>query len=207
MLEPIEPDYFEVRRLRGEAPDKFLGYPVTTDREGWICSKLLPKASCVLEIGAGDRPFLPELKARGFSGTFKTMDVDRRQTFDYYSLEEITDRFDAVIMREVIEHIPRPLFYAYLKRLWALLLPGGILVVTTPNPWSASWYFCDYTHVSPWPPRDLYGVLRWFGFSRVEICRIIWPSRWLWLKRIYWAVHSRFYDIDYAGAYVAAALK
>ena len=207
MSEIMEPDYFEVRRFRTEVPDGFLNYPITADRDGWLCSKILPKATQVLEIGAGDRPFLPELKVRGYKGNFRTMDVDRRQTFDYYSVEEIDDRFDAVIMREVIEHLPRELFYAYLKRIWTLLVPGGILLVTTPNPWSGTWFFCDYTHVSPWPPRDLYAVLRWHGFSRVEVCRTIWPSKWIWLKRVYWAVHSRLYDIDFAGGYAVAATK
>ena len=51
--------------------------------------------------------------------------------------------------------------------------------------------------------RDMYSVLRYYGFQPVEIYRIIWPSRVQWLKKAYWAVHSRFYMLDYAGAYVA----
>ena len=202
-----EPDYFAVRAFRKEVPEKFLGYPLVTDRDGWICRKLLPACERILEIGAGDRPFESELRARGFTGVFKTMDVDHSRRFDYYSLDEVDGPFDGVLMREVIEHLPRPVFYAYLARIAALLRKGGVLIVTTPNPWAVTWLFADYTHVSPWPPADLYGVLRWYGFSAIEIRRIVWPSRFLWIKRAYWAVHSRFYDLDFAGSYLVAAIK
>ena len=203
-----EPDYLEVRRLRSEVPKKFLGYPLVSDRDGLIARRLVARASKVLEVGAGDRPFEPELRARGFVGTFKTMDVNRGRKFDYYSVEEIDECFDAIIMREVIEHCPRSLFYAYLDKFLSILTPGGLLAMTTPNPWAVVWFIAaDYTHVSPWPPADLYGVLRWFGFQPVEIYRVIWPSKFQFLKRMYWAVHSRFYDIDFAGSYIAIATK
>ena len=175
-------------------------------RDGWIARRLLDRPR-VLEIWAGDRPFESELRGRGFTGIFRTMDVDRSQTFDYYSVDDIAETFDAVLMREVIEHLPRPVFYGYAEKILKVLAPGGIAVMTTPNPWAVSWVFADYTHVSPWPPADLYAILRGFGFASVEVHRIIWPSRALWLKRLYWAIHSRFYDIDFAGSYVALARK
>jgi hypothetical protein len=203
-----EPDYFEIRRLRSEAPKKFLGYPLVSDRDGWIAQRVVDRAMTVLEIGAGDRTFEPELRARGFTGTFKTMDVNRGLSVDYYTVEEIKERFDAIIMREVIEHCPRSLFYSYVYKSLSILTPGGLLAMTTPNPWAASWFIAsDYTHVSPWPPADLYAVLRWYGFQPVEIYRVIWPSKFQFLKRLYWALHSRMYDIDFAGSYIAVATK
>ncbi len=202
-----EPDYFAIRRFQKEVPQKFLEYPLVSDRDDFICKRLLPHSMRVLEIGAGDRPFENELRSRGFMGMCKTMDVHNDHNFDYHSIGEIDESFDAIIMREVIEHIPRPVFYTYLKKIFAILNPGGLLVITTPNPWAVSWVFADYTHISPWPPADLYGVLRWYGFKPVEIHRIIWPSRFLYLKRFYWAIHSRFYDIDFAGSYIAMATK
>jgi SAM-dependent methyltransferase len=199
-----EPDYFAIRKYRKEVPEKFLGYPLVIDRDGVLCRRLAG-ARRLLEVGAGDRPFEPNLRAAGFRGTLKTMDVNRTEVFDYYSLEEITETFDAVLMREVVEHMARPLLFQYLEKIAEILEPGGVLAITTPNPWAVSWVFADYTHISPWPPADLYGVLRWYGFKPVEIFRVIWPSRALWLKRLYWAIHSRFYDIDFAGGYIAFA--
>jgi len=202
-----EPNYFDVRRFRKEVPRKFLEYPMTTDRDGTMCGRIIPNCHKVLEVGAGDRPFLPELQAHGFHGIFKTMDVDPGMSFDYYSIDEIDQQFDAVIMREVIEHVPRQMLYSYLEKIYSVLKPGGWLVMSTPNPWSVSWVFSDYTHISPWPPADLYAVLRCQGFLSIEIQRVIWPSPWLWLKRAYWALHSRMYDIDFAGSYIAFARK
>jgi SAM-dependent methyltransferase len=203
----VEPDYFVVRRYRKEAPQKFFGYPLICDRDMWICRNLVQSSNRILEIGSGDRPFEAQLRANGFRGLVRTMDVDRSMLFDYYSVDDVNETFDAVIMREVIEHLPRPVLYSYLRKITEILIPGGMLVITTPNPWAPSWVLSDYTHISPWSPADLYGVLRWIGFRRVEIYRIIWPSKFLWLKRIYWAIHSRFYDFDFAGSYLALATK
>lgn len=202
-----EPNYFAVRAFRQELPRRFSDYPLLTDRDGYLCRRLIAKAPRILEVGAGDRPLEPELRSRGFAGCVRTMDIERSQPFDYYSLDEISETFDAIVMREVIEHLPRELFYDYLDKIGKLLEPGGELLITTPNPWAPGWTFADYTHISPWPPADLYGVLRWHGFGRVEIHRIIWPSRFLWLKRAYWAIHSRLYDLDFAGSYLAIAMK
>jgi SAM-dependent methyltransferase len=200
-----EPQYFAIRQYRKEVPEKFLGYPTISTRDAFICEQIIGRAHRVLEIGAGDRPFHTELKTRGFAGLFKTMDVDRTLPFDYYSIDEIAETFDAVIMREVIEHLPRPVLYAYLEHIKKILEPTGLLLITTPNPWAITWVFADYTHISPWPPADLYGVLRWYGFDPINIYRILWPSKALWLKRLYWSLHSRLYDIDFAGSYLAVA--
>ncbi len=201
----MEPDYFAIRRFRAEVPLRPFWFPTTTDRDGWIASRV-KHASSILEVGAGERPFVLHLP--GFAGTFRTMDVSPLVSVDYRSLDGIEERFDAVVMREVIEHLPRPLFYDYLDRITgALLKPDGVLAITTPNPWCPPWFLGDYTHVSHWPPADLYGLLRYYGFGKVEIARIIWPSRLLFLKRLYWAMHSRFYDLDFAGSYIAFASR
>jgi SAM-dependent methyltransferase len=192
------PTYFQVRKYRGEAPDHFTGFPVVCGRDELMAAQLKGR-NRILEVGAGDRPFLTN-----FPGTYKTMDVDPSQKHDFYSVEEINERFDAVLMREVVEHISHDVFFRYLAKFAQILIPGGVLVLSTPNPWAGGTVFAyDYTHISPWNMRDMYSVLRCYGFQPVEIYRIIWPSRLQWLKKAYWALHSRFYHLDYAGGYVA----
>ena len=192
------PTYFEVRKYRAEVPDHFLGFPVVCGRDELISAQLKGR-SRILEVGAGDRPFLTT-----FSGVYKTMDVDRSQKHDFYSVEAIDEPFDTVLMREVVEHITHDQFFGYLGKFSQILSGGGVLILSTPNPWAGGTVFAyDYTHISPWNMRDMYSVLRYYGFQPVEIYRIIWPSRVQWLKKAYWAVHSRFYMLDYAGAYVA----
>lgn len=202
-----EPDYFEVRRYRRQDAKRFDLYPLTSDRNGTICERILPHSRRVLDVGSGDNPFLPSLKKNGFDGVYRTMDVSASVPCDYYSLDQVDGTFDAVLMLDVIEHLTRPDFYAYTRKILELLAPGGWLIITTPNPWSGTWVYADYTHISPWTPADLAAVLRCYGFEQPEITRLIFPSKYLFIKRLYWAVHSRFYDIDFAGNYLAAARK
>jgi 2-polyprenyl-3-methyl-5-hydroxy-6-metoxy-1,4-benzoquinol methylase len=46
------------------------------------------------------------------------------------SIDDVTERFDAVLMIEVIEHVPEPV--AVLTELCRRLKPGGRIFVTTP---------------------------------------------------------------------------
>jgi len=45
---------------------------------------------------------------------------------------EVTERFDLVVLTEVIEHIPQPPYIVF-GRIAAYLKPGGVLFLTTPN--------------------------------------------------------------------------
>jgi predicted SAM-dependent methyltransferase len=198
----MEPNYFDVRRIRSEVPMHFSGFPVICCRDALIAQRLAGRES-VLDIGSGDRPFFGGVTPKNY----RTMDIDRQLKLDFYSMEEISGLYEAVLMREVVEHLPREVFYSYLEKIHAILNPGGILILTTPNTWSPSWMLSDYTHVSHWPMHDMYAILKCFGFGQVEIYRVVWPSRTLWIKKIYWAIHSRFYAVDYAGSYMAIATK
>jgi hypothetical protein len=165
MPSPIHhPNYFAVRESRAKTGVHFRSFPVTADRDGLMCRQV-PFDARVLEIGAGDRPFLPELQQRGFAGSFRTMDVDRKQRHDFYSISEVSGAYDAVIMREVAEHLERPLFYEYLERISESLSPGGVLALSTPNPWCPGWMWADCTHVPPCPPADMLAILGQFGFD------------------------------------------
>ena len=192
--------YGQVMSYRNQYPDQFLAYPVTLNRDTTMITPLL-KCNTILEIGAGNRKFLPE-----FHGTYRTMDTDESTQQDFYSIETVQGKYDGIVMREVVEHIPRELFFRYLEKIYDSLNSRGALVLSTPNPMSAQ-FWSDFTHISPWPIRDMCCILRSYGFENICIYRVIWPSRALWLKRLYWSIHSRMYQIDYAGAYVAIAYK
>ena len=59
-----------------------------------------------LEIGAGQRRLAQHVNKHFPESVYKSMDVDARQTHDYYSLEDIEETFDRIFMFEVIEHLP-----------------------------------------------------------------------------------------------------
>lgn len=78
--------------------------------------------------------------------------------------------FDAVVMGDVIEHLPRPA--AALDRVAGLLAPGGVLSLTLPNAGSplaramgARWWSVIPTHVQYFTRPSLYTLLRRRGFE------------------------------------------
>src|SRR5207249_2223304 len=81
--------------------------------------------------------------------------------------------FDAVVMADVIEHLADPV--AALRHCSALLRPGGVLCVITPDPSSrvaraagARWWGLLPAHTFLFPRATLSDVLRAEGFETVE---------------------------------------
>ncbi len=115
-------------------------------------------------------------------------------------------RFDAVIVKDVLEHIPEDI--SFLKSAARLLLPGGSLVVATQNAWSLNflleggyrrlvrrerhWCGWDPTHLRFYSPRSLRAALRAAG-----LCCLEWRGAYLlpykmpapsWSGREFWRV-------------------
>ncbi len=63
---------------------------------------------------------------------------------DLYALEFKDDEFDAVVMREVIEHFRTP--EKAVKEVYRVLKPGGVYVLTTPNYDSLLLHFIEHTY-------------------------------------------------------------
>jgi SAM-dependent methyltransferase len=96
-----------------------------------------------VEIGCGDGKLLADLRAAGWSVVGVEPDPAARRAAAARGLEvydgtaeappdAVRDRtFDAVVMQHVLEHCLDPL--AALRSAAALLKPGGVLVVETPN--------------------------------------------------------------------------
>ncbi|WP_377807309.1 FkbM family methyltransferase [Azospirillum sp. A29] len=59
-------------------------------------------------------------------------EVHHDDALQFLSVRNFTGVFDAILMLDVIEHIPRAEVQALLPRLYAALRPGGYLVVNTP---------------------------------------------------------------------------
>lgn len=97
----------------------------------------------ILEVGCGLGYFTYALKRAGFAATGIDLSgeaVERaRATFgDLYQRESIEsyaararDRFDAVVLVEVVEHLEDPIIV--LRNALRLLAPGGSIIISTPN--------------------------------------------------------------------------
>ena len=92
--------------------------------------------------------------------------------------------FDVVTMWHSLEHVHRPL--DILREVYQLLIPGGKLVVATPNIdgmpfrlFGRSWFGLDLPrHLTHFTPRTLTAMLQTAGF-RTEAIRLIRHSDWL----------------------------
>jgi SAM-dependent methyltransferase len=97
----------------------------------------------VLEIGSGLGYLTYALRqfgydARGLDISSSAVAAARARFGDLFTQADVADyaaaepaRFDAVVACELIEHLPDPM--PFLERAFALLRPGGLLVLTTPN--------------------------------------------------------------------------
>lgn len=94
----------------------------------------LPSGARVLDAGAGDGRYRVHFdRARYESADFLKVDKKYGQVDYVCSLESIpveAQRFDLVLLTQVLEHLPDPL--AVLKELHRVLVPGGALWLTAP---------------------------------------------------------------------------
>jgi len=103
------------------------------------------------------------------------------------------DRFDAVLIKDVIEHVADD--GAFIQAATASLAPGGRLVLCTQNAWSLNylmeggyhrvlrrrrdWYGWDPTHLRFYDPRRLTRLLR-----RAGLVPVAWRSAYLVPQKI-----------------------
>jgi SAM-dependent methyltransferase len=84
----------------------------------------------VLDVGAGEGVLLDALRARGR----KAIGLERvstRADVHALDLDELDERFAAIVFWHSLEHLPAP--SRALRRSADLLLPGGVMVIALPN--------------------------------------------------------------------------
>lgn len=160
----------------------------------------------VLEVGAGSRGLGKYLTHTYPGVVYRSMDVDRTYEHDYHDLDDIRERFDMVVLIEVIEHLEVSEGVALLQRLKGLLKPGGMIILTTPNVLHPTRYWGDCTHRTFYRYDEIAGILTAIGYRDVRIFRLYNEpllQRWL---RLSLGVHlHRYLDIDFAPTILAEA--
>ncbi len=86
----------------------------------------------ILDFGCGNGEFLKKFKSQKFGYEFNKS-IEKKGSINYLGYKNISNKkFDLIIMRGVIEHIPD--FASVLKKLFRCLKQGGIFYITaTPN--------------------------------------------------------------------------
>jgi 2-polyprenyl-3-methyl-5-hydroxy-6-metoxy-1,4-benzoquinol methylase len=154
--------YWHRKQLRGNCPPfpvlrcsgRFDGQVLST------VSKALASKSSVLDVGAGNFSVRETLRAAGFTGEYRTLDVGSEQTYDYRTLDEVEAPQEAILILDVLEHLPLAEGLRMLERAIALLAPSGVLVVQTPNGRCVRAPFVsDMTHVHAYNLPDLWAYI------------------------------------------------
>ncbi|MGR3220980.1 MAG: class I SAM-dependent methyltransferase [Candidatus Anammoxibacter sp.] len=120
----------------------------------WIYK--LPKNSTVLDVGCFDGQFLENLGSDynkfgvEIHHKARQLAIEKGVTIvadNFYDLQTLPDKFNAVIAMDVIEHVEDPLtFLAYLAKN---VCSGGLIIISTGNTDACSWklmknryYYC-----------------------------------------------------------------
>jgi SAM-dependent methyltransferase len=162
----------------------------------------------ILDIGASNRDLEKRLKKVFPDVVYKTMDIDREQVHDYYSLEEIRESFDVAFLFEVIEHLDLAEGQVLLKTIHGLLSKGGRLILTTPNIFNPSRFWRDATHKVAYCYDELGGLLLSQGYTVQSMHRVYGAPMLRYLLRVYgMSVLHRALGIDFAKSVLVVAEK
>lgn len=154
--------------------------------------------SRILDVGSGNRQMEGKLKSASHNIIYKSMDVDRDNFHDYYSLDDIKEKFDIVLLFEVIEHLEFDEAIRILERIKQLLIPCGRLILTTPNVYHPNRYW-EYSHKVSYRYDELGGLLLTLGYTVEYIYRIYNDAIIQRFIRLYlMAPLHHYFSIDFA---------
>jgi SAM-dependent methyltransferase len=162
----------------------------------------------ILDVGAGDKRMEKRVKDIYPDILYKSMDTDRTVPHDYYSLDEIDEQFDLIVLFEVIEHLELEQGVELLSRLNELLVTGGQLIISTPNIFHPNRFWTTATHKTAYSYEELGGIVLSQGFEAPEIYRTFHASVLKYFLRLtlLYPLH-RILDVDFAKSIVVLAQK
>lgn len=177
-----------------ELSEHYAAYPamgalsaLTLRRFGELLDRFEPhrQTGRLLDVGCGDGDFLDAARERGWDAygseygeapreRARARGLDVR-TAPFPAAPDELASFDVVTSIEVIEHVTHP--SEEVERMRALLRPGGVLYLTTPNFDSLSrrvagprWRAIEYPeHLNLFTPATLDGLLTRAGLVRADV--------------------------------------
>lgn len=138
----------------------------------------------ILDLGCGYGRILHALRKAGYSDLHgvdsspEQVEAARRNGFTHVecggALEHLERRpgvYDAIVLFDVVEHVPKQDLVGLLSRARASLKPGGRLVVQTPNGLSplSPYTYGDFTHETAFTTLSVIQVLEAAGFRDVRV--------------------------------------
>ena len=162
----------------------------------------------ILDIGSSTRELRQRLvDACGRTVAYKSMDIDRETKQDFYSIDDIKERFNVVFLFEVIEHLSFEDGLQLLSSIHDLLLPGGKLILTTPNAFHPNRYW-EYSHKVTYRYDEIGGILISLGFKVKSIFRIYNDAFFRRLFRLWVAAPlHKYLCVDFAKSILVVAAR
>lgn len=202
--DPVYARYWQRKRLRATCPT----FPVIRCAGRFdgdvlrIVYEAIREQSSVLDVGAGDLSVRDALIAAGFGGAYRTLDVGDEHRYDYASLDQVSEPQDAILILDVIEHLPLRDGLSMIARAIELLRPNGKLVLQTPNGRCVRAPFTsDMTHLHAYNLPDLWAFVAASG-CRARGYRVAFESRGGVVARLRSlagrAVATQLLGLDYA---------
>ncbi|MBN2145104.1 MAG: class I SAM-dependent methyltransferase [Candidatus Aureabacteria bacterium] len=163
-----------------------------------VLIEIVKEGDHILDVGSCNRHLKTDLEKCYHHIVYKSMDVDRLNHHDYYSMTDIQETFDVVVMFECIEHLSLEEGLIMLREIHRILKKNGILILSTPNTFHPNRYW-ECTHKIPFRYDELGGFIETCHFQTENIYRIYNDSFFSRLFRLYVAapIH-RYFCIDFA---------
>lgn len=153
--------------------------------------QLHPGAS-VTDVGCGRGEWLQLLGSEGFKvqgvdlddgmlQACRALGLDVRNGDAVGFLQSLPDASQAVVSGfHIAEHLPFEVLHALVEQAHRVLLPGGLLILETPNAENllvaSSGFYMDPTHERPIPWQLLEFMAQYHGFARTRLLRLQEPA-------------------------------
>jgi hypothetical protein len=215
MTDPVYENYWTRKRIRAERCPPFpaiktSGQKIDGDVLDVVLKAIIGKPR-LLDVGAGSLAVRAAVCAGGFSGSYETLDVGDEYEYTYSSLDQAQGRFDAILLLDVVEHLPLREGLDLLRRLVDSLNDRGALVVQTPNGRCVrSPFSSDMTHVHAYNLPDLWAFLSCLGCDTQGFRVAFRTTGGLYRQAIGFAgrfVATQLLGLDYADNILLVATK
>jgi len=146
------------------------------------------QAAPLLDIGCGRGEWLALAGEWGLRGegvdinpvmvqVCRSHGLRARQADILVALAELPSNSRSVITAfHVVEHLPFPVLFSALEAMWRVLIPGGVIILETPNPENllvgSHTFYHDFTHRNPVTPAAITFLARYLNYEDIEIVRL-----------------------------------